>query len=210
MNNITFSSSGNTFSAFVRKNSMYRRFEDKFLDLARTKLLPIIGNPELKVSNFPVYINSGEDPVDFLKIDLTYKDQLNPSMLNTIADEFLTFVGSFTSRAVEIMLKNSEFIPLDGYSFKNLKKEVVEALKANRKFIIIKDYDQYLNMEEPGNSNTSARFNFDIKVIDPLENRDEYAEIYCVLQKNTPKQAQKILTEKYKDQLQREDWYSWC
>jgi hypothetical protein len=208
MNNITFTSSGNTFSAFVRKNSMYNRFADKFLDLARTKLLPVVGNPELKVSNFPVQINPGEKPENFLRFDLTYKSQLNnPIVLDTIANEFLTFVEAFTSRAIESMLRSSEFIPLSGYSFSNLKKEVVEALKANRKFIIIKDYDQYLGMKPSG---TNSGFNFDIKVIDPKENRDEYAEVYCILQKNTPKQAQKILKERYKDQLQRENWYSWC
>lgn len=121
-------------------------------------------------------------------------------MCQEVANVLVTFLREFQSTAIGYMMAHSEFIPLEGYSFENLKEESTAALQANRRFVLIKNYDQYLSINPQ-----TGTCKFDIKIIDPEENKDEYAAVYCILQKN-PKEAQKELIKKYSDQLVEDDW----
>lgn len=195
-------------SAFLKRNSIFDKFRCNFLNLAKDRLLPKINNPELSIQDYPVFnlpANNSGNCNDYVEIKFTYSgDSYNEDtlqkMCSKVADEFLTFLGMFIMTAIGHMMSHSEFIPLKGYSFENLKKESTDALKANRRFILIKDYDQYKSINPQ-----TGTCKFDIKIIDPEENKNEYAEIYCILQKS-PKEAQKELIKKYSNQLKEDDW----
>lgn len=201
--------SENTISVILKKNTLFVRFKKNFENLASQKLLPNIGNPTLKIGDFPLQQPGVVD--EFIEFKLIYENNLNSgdnfqSFVSNVTDMVLGFIQQFTFRAIGIMMKSSEFIPLSGYSFTNLKKESIEALRNKRKFILIKDYNQYLDNTGP---NRKTMYKFDIKVIDPAIDRVEYADVFCILQKD-PEQAQRILQEKYTSQLKSDDWVCWC
>lgn len=210
MNKVLISVNGSTVSIFLKKNTLFVRYRTNFLNLAKTKVLPNIGNPKLEIKDFPVNVPGNTMGNEYIEVQLQYgKDMMNEnaqSIAGNIADKFLMFIDQFTMTAIDNMMSTSEFIPLSGYSFENLKEEAKAALQAKRKFILIKDYDQYLNM----GPDKKAPYKFNIKVIDPEKNREEYADVFCILQKENPKEAQRVLSEKYKEQLKFDDWTTWC
>lgn len=57
-------------------------------------------------------------------------------------------LNKFTRCALKKELMSTEFIPLKGYPEENLKEEIIAALKGKRRLCILKDYDEYLNMQE--------------------------------------------------------------
>ena len=59
-------------------------------------------------------------------------------------------LNKFTRCALKKELSTTEFVPLEGYPEENLKEEIISALKGKRKLCILKDYDEYLSMQEKG------------------------------------------------------------
>ena len=57
-------------------------------------------------------------------------------------------LNKFTRCALKKELMSTEFVPLEGYPEDNLKEEIVAALEGKRKLCILKDYDEYLSMQE--------------------------------------------------------------
>ena len=57
-------------------------------------------------------------------------------------------LSKFTRCALKKELMSTEFVPLEGYPEENLKEEIISALKGKRKLCILKDYEEYLNMQE--------------------------------------------------------------
>lgn len=201
---ITIAVKNGVISMYLKRNSIFEKFKKNFINLAKTKVLSKIDNPTLTIEDFPIASSPMLGSNDFIEVKLSYGDRYSEEnlqmMCQEVANVLLTFLQDFQSTAVGYMMAHSEFIPLEGYSFENLKKESTAALQANRRFILIKNYDQYLSINPQ-----TGTCKFDIKIIDPVENKDEYAAVYCILQKN-PKDAQKELIKKYSDQLVEDDW----
>lgn len=63
-------------------------------------------------------------------------------------DSINKVLNKFTRCALKKELSTTEFVPLKGYPEENLKEEIILALKGKRKLCILKDYDEYLNMQE--------------------------------------------------------------
>ena len=57
-------------------------------------------------------------------------------------------LNKFTRCALKKELNTTEFVPLTGYPEENLKEEIIGALKGKRKLCILRDYDEYLNMQD--------------------------------------------------------------
>lgn len=57
-------------------------------------------------------------------------------------------LNKFTRCALKKELSTTEFVPLTGYPEENLKEEIIGALKGKRKLCILRDYDEYLNMQD--------------------------------------------------------------
>jgi hypothetical protein len=201
---ITIAVKNGCISMYLKRNSIFEKFKKNFINLAKTKVLSKIDNPVLTVEDFPIASSPILGSNDFIEVKLSYGDRYSEEnlqmMCQEVANTLVTFLQEFQSTAVGYMMAHSEFIPLEGYSFENLKKESTAALQANRRFILIKNYDQYLSINPQ-----TGTCKFDIKIIDPVENKDEYAAVYCILQKN-PEEAQKELIKKYSDQLVEDDW----
>lgn len=63
-------------------------------------------------------------------------------------DSINRVLSKFTRCALKKELMSTEFIPLEGYSEENMKSEIIEAVKGKRKLCILKDYNEYLSMQE--------------------------------------------------------------
>lgn len=63
-------------------------------------------------------------------------------------DSINKVLNKFTRCALKKELSTTEFVPLKGYPEENLKEEIILALKSKRKLCILRDYDEYLNMQE--------------------------------------------------------------
>ena len=63
-------------------------------------------------------------------------------------DSINRVLSKFTRCALKKELSTTEFVPLEGYPEENLKEEIVAALKGKRKLCILKDYEEYLSMQE--------------------------------------------------------------
>lgn len=63
-------------------------------------------------------------------------------------DSINKVLNKFTRCALKKELSTTEFVPLKGYPEENLKEEIILALKGKRKLCILRDYDEYLNMQE--------------------------------------------------------------
>lgn len=57
-------------------------------------------------------------------------------------------LNKFTRCALKKELSTTEFVPLKGYPEESLKEEILGALKGKRKLCILRDYEEYLNMQE--------------------------------------------------------------
>lgn len=57
-------------------------------------------------------------------------------------------LNKFTRCALKKELATTEFVPLTGYPEENLKEEIIGALKGKRKLCILRDYEEYLNMQD--------------------------------------------------------------
>lgn len=57
-------------------------------------------------------------------------------------------LNKFTRCALKKELSTTEFVPLNGYPEDNLKDEIIEALQGKRKLCILRDYEEYLNMQD--------------------------------------------------------------
>ena len=64
-----------------------------------------------------------------------------------VMETFQNIINTFMNCALRKELKTTEFIPLYGYSIDNLKEDIQVAVKNKRKFCIIKDYSEYLAIQ---------------------------------------------------------------
>ena len=81
---------------------------------------------------------------------------------------------SFISTALSQEVSTKEFIPLKGYSFSKLQKEIQDAVKKKRTLCIVDTYTNYLNM-------CTNKFKIQQYLIEP--NTEEYADAAIMLYK---------------------------
>jgi hypothetical protein len=115
---------------------------------------------------------------------------IDPNSINI----FQTIINSVVSSALKKELKTTEFIPLHGYSSKNLKNDIQEAVKNKRKLCIIKDYSEYTALT------TSKKYVFH-QIMVEYGTRD-YTETAILLYN----EDMKSLRDKFEDSLKLEDW----
>lgn len=103
-------------------------------------------------------------------------------------------LNKFTRCALKKELMSTEFVPLQGYPEENLKEEIVEALKGKRKLCILKDYDEYLSMQE------KEQYLFHQCILEYGTN--EYVDAILYIRNGNMKK----LRELYNDKLVLTDW----
>jgi hypothetical protein len=57
-------------------------------------------------------------------------------------------INKFAGTALRYELEHTEFIPINGYPLKDLKKDIVASVKNKRGLCILGDYAEYLSMEK--------------------------------------------------------------
>jgi hypothetical protein len=110
----------------------------------------------------------------------------------------LSIANRFVVAALKYKLKHTEFLPfLDfsgGYSFEEMQKDVVEAIKAKRDFNLIDTYKNYLdNMK-------TLKYEFNQYPV--KYGTDEYADIVLLIKSGNLKELQAT----YKDKLKFTSW----
>lgn len=103
-------------------------------------------------------------------------------------------LNKFTRCALKKELMSTEFVPLQGYPEDNLKEEIVAALKGKRKLCILKDYNEYLSMQE------KEQYLFHQYILEYGTN--EYVNAILYIRNGNMKK----LRELYNDKLVLTDW----
>lgn len=103
-------------------------------------------------------------------------------------------LNKFTRCALKKELSTTEFVPLNGYPEENLKEEIIGALKGKRKLCILRDYDEYLNMQD------KELFVFHQYILEYGTN--EYVDAVLLIRNGNFKK----LRELYSDKLVLTDW----
>lgn len=93
----------------------------------------------------------------------------------------------FITTAISTELSTMEFIPLKGYSFTKLQKEIQNAVKKKRTLCIVDTYKNYLNM-------CVNKFTIQQYIIEP--NTEEYADAAIMLYKKEIKNFRDTYTPK--------------
>jgi hypothetical protein len=57
-------------------------------------------------------------------------------------------INKFAGTALRYELEHTEFIPINGYPLKDLKKDIVASVKNKRNLCVLGDYAEYLSMEK--------------------------------------------------------------
>lgn len=98
-----------------------------------------LGNSKAMIS-FPLPKEAQVMQVDQQKIGV--------SMPVNIIEEINNTINKFANAAVRKRLRTVEFLPLSNYPEENLKEDMINAVKAKRDFVILQDYNDYLQMEK--------------------------------------------------------------
>lgn len=108
-------------------------------------------------------------------------------------------ISIFIETALNSRQRSTEIIPLEGYSFDNLRKEIIEAIKDKRNFYIVKDYSEFL----AAGDNSKDLFNrFVYNQYKIKYGTREYADVALMIHEGREKE----LIENYKDKLVKENW----
>ena len=110
------------------------------------------------------------------------------------ANKLHSVLHKFEKCALKKELNTTEFIPLDGYPVENLKEEILSCIKDKRRLCIIKDYQEYLNMEETG------KYVFNQYVVE--YDTDEYANAVLFIRNGDFDKLREI----YESKLVLTDW----
>ena len=109
-------------------------------------------------------------------------------------DSINRVLSKFTRCALKKELQTTEFVPLKGYPEENLKEEIIGALKGKRKLCILRDYDEYLSMQE------KSLYVFHQYILEYGTN--EYVDAILYIRNGNLKK----LRELYSDKLVLTDW----
>lgn len=79
-------------------------------------------------------------------VGISFESEDTVSVIGLKMDDFSKFeevLNRFTNESLGHKIKNTEFIPLEGYSIDKLSSEIVDAVKNKRNLCIIRDYKEY-------------------------------------------------------------------
>lgn len=111
-----------------------------------------------------------------------------------IIEKFNDIINNFIRCAIRRKLRTTEFIPLSGYPVEDLKKDIQEAVKNKRSLCIIKNYDEYLAME---NNQKYVFHQYEIEY-----GTKDYTEAAILLYQGSMEE----LREMFEGRLELEDW----
>jgi hypothetical protein len=110
------------------------------------------------------------------------------------ANKLHNVLNKFEKCALKKELSTTEFIPLTGYPIENLKEEILTCIEGKRKLCIIKDYQEYLDMEKTG------KYIFHQSIVE--YGTDEYADAVLFIRSGNFDK----LKELYESKLVLTDW----
>ena len=106
------------------------------------------------------------------------------------------FIYLFTDKAITIMDKTRDYLPLKGYPEEELKNDVVNALKNKRDLLIIDTYSAWINGMKTGERS------FNQYLVRYKTQQSEYCDIVLMIMNGKFKEWRK----KYKSQLTKVCW----
>lgn len=111
-----------------------------------------------------------------------------------VMDGIMGIITKFTSSALRKELKQTEFIPLEGYDEDLLKEDIKTAVENKRNLCIIDTYDNYLKNEEKKTYEFNQyQVNYDT---------DEYLDVVILIATGKLSELRKL----YKKKLKKENW----
>lgn len=111
-----------------------------------------------------------------------------------VMDGIMGIITKFTSSALRKELKQTEFIPLEGYDEDLLKEDIKTAVENKRNLCIIDTYDNYLKNEEKKTYEFNQyQVNYDT---------DEYSDVVILIATGKLSELRKL----YKKKLKKENW----
>lgn len=105
-------------------------------------------------------------------------------------------INKFINAGIRKEYKTTEFIPLEGYDVEKLKKDIIEANKAKRKFCIVDTYENYLNGQDPNGKGPE----YNQYMID--YGTDEYVDVFLQIRSGDLDGLKKT----YKSKLVKTSW----
>ena len=117
----------------------------------------------------------------------------------------------FYKKIVKKKFKTTEFIPLSGYSWKDLKKDVKAAIESKRNFCVLETYQSYLDLcgpEEVSGKRVEKKEpdkdgnQYLVKHLDVPYMSDDYCNIAILIETDGEKDLKEIYTPK----LIKSDW----
>ena len=112
----------------------------------------------------------------------------------------------FYKKAVKKRFSMTEFIPLNGYGWNDLKEDVKKAIEGKRNFCILETYEDYLDLvggEKESTSKSKKNKNrFLVKHLDVPYMSDDYCDIAILIETD----KEQDLKEKYTPKLVKSEW----
>ena len=111
-----------------------------------------------------------------------------------LINKITSLLNDFRAEAIKDEIRTTEFIPLSGYSVKNLQKDIVTAIKAKRNFCLIESYSDYQKFE---NREISRLRQYKVK-----HSTNDYSEIALSIYEGNLKR----IKDQYTPKLEEVDW----
>lgn len=160
-------------------------------------------------SNFQGMIKKDNNFIDSLRVERLGKDKamisfplpkeasvmrvseekMAVNMPSNVMEKIGQSINRFTSAAIRKKLKTVEFLPLSGYPEEKLKEDMIAAIKAGRDFCVLKEYQEYLDMEK--------QHRFDFTQVIALRGSSEYADIAIDIWRGDIESIRERLSEKF-------------
>lgn len=109
-------------------------------------------------------------------------------------DGIMEIINKFTNSAIRKELKQTEFIPLEGYEEDLLKEDIKTAVQNKRNLCIIDTYESYLKNEE------DRKYEYNQYRVDYGTN--EYSDVAILIATGKLSEVRKL----YKKKLKKETW----
>ena len=110
-----------------------------------------------------------------------------------VTEHLSNVLESFSKKAVDLEMKNLEFMPLSGYSLDQMKEDLIQAIKDKRDLVLIDTYSNYKKLVQKETTETNQC------VLKYLDN--DYADVaYLIYSGNLSE------LKKYKSKLEVKRW----
>lgn len=127
-------------------------------------------------------------------LDLPEKYKYKDSLPDHVRMGIDRLIQDFTNRVMKRKLSKSEFIPLYGYSVENLQKDIVEAIRNKRDFVVMDKYSEYVKFTK---RDTETLNQFRVSY-----GSNEYSDVAIYIHSGNMKKLREIWLPK----LERQEW----